>query len=113
MLSRIKLGNIRFGMRLALLAGIMILIISVISITCVITMSKMNQDFQRAYVNNTSGLVALSSVTDTIHRVRIRAFDAALARDKDGAKQCNISEIVGGSVRLMLGMRPVVGHPIC
>ena len=25
----------------------------------------------------------------------------------------NISEIVGGSVRLMLGMRPVVGHPIC
>ena len=87
--SRIKLGNIRFGMRLALLAGIMILIISVISITCVITMSKMNQDFQRAYVNNTSGLVALSSVTDTIHRVRIRAFDAALARDKDGAKQLN------------------------
>ncbi len=89
MLSRIKLGNIRFGMRLALLAGIMIAIIASISITCVIAMSKMNQDFQQAYLNNTSGLVALNSIADTMHRVRIRAFDAALARDKDGARQLN------------------------
>ncbi len=89
MLSRIKLGNIRFGMRLALLAGIMIAIIASISITCVIAMSKMNQDFQQAYLNNASGLVALNSIADTMHRVRIRAFDAALARDKDGARQLN------------------------
>ena len=45
---------------------------------------------------------------DNIHDMRNIPTQAALP-----SKISNISEIVGGSVRLMLGMRPVVGHPIC
>ena len=83
------LRNIRFGTRLAFLTGILLATIALISFVCERAMSEMNGDFKEVYEDKTLAMAHLSSVADTIHRVRIRAFDATLNRDRQ--KQAQIS----------------------
>ncbi|MEI6556995.1 MAG: methyl-accepting chemotaxis protein [Rhodospirillaceae bacterium] len=75
------LRNVNFSVRLAILTGTLLAIIAAISIACLSGMADMNHDFQDVYEDKTLAMAHLSAVADTMHRVRIRAFDALLSRD--------------------------------
>ncbi len=81
------LRNFRFSSRLAILTGTLLSIIVAISGFCITGMSEMNGDFQAVYEDKTLAMAHLGVVADTMHRVRIRSFDALLNQDPTKAPQ--------------------------
>ncbi|CAK0771508.1 methyl-accepting chemotaxis protein [Azospirillaceae bacterium] len=90
MVTNIRLRNVKFAVRLALLTGVLLSIMAAINITCLTGMSDMNHDFQEVYEGKTLAMAHLSMVADTIHRIRIRAFDAIIIRDQAKARQLSV-----------------------
>ena len=84
------LNNLRFGTRLGILTATMLLIIAAMSASGLSTMSAVNQDFRDTYEDKTLAIATLGSVIDGIHRIRIRAFEAALAKDSTTAAKIQI-----------------------
>ena len=75
------LRNMKFGTRLCIMSGALLLIIIINSLTSTESMRAINANFAIVYQDKTLAMSTLSAVDDNIHRIRIRAYDAVLTRD--------------------------------
>jgi methyl-accepting chemotaxis protein len=86
-------SNLRIATRLFILAFLMIVLLGFLGVTALRDAGNIQASLKTVYEDRTVPLVQLSTIIDTLHRIRYRQIEAILAKD-DAVRQKDASDVI-------------------